>query len=195
MQGNVSFIELGTSNTERSRSFFERVFGWSFHQMAEGGGWFQAPSMRVGLHGDDPQLQVYVFFEVPDLEQAMALVREAGGEADSAMEETPGFGRFSNCRDPLGIRFGLHQQSAPTQQSTQEAISDAVITARVRAGLSVDAHASAHEIDVETLAGIVEITGFVDEAAVRDEVLQLARNVQGVRKVKDSLDIRGAGRA
>jgi predicted enzyme related to lactoylglutathione lyase len=66
MQGNVSFLELGTSDTERSRPFFERVFGWTF--------------------------------------------REAGGEADPPAPEEPGFGRFSNCRDPQGIRFGLHQK-------------------------------------------------------------------------------------
>jgi predicted enzyme related to lactoylglutathione lyase len=58
MHGNVSFVELGTSDAERSRQFFERIFGWSFHPMAAGGGWFQAPAMRVGLHGDDPQPQV-----------------------------------------------------------------------------------------------------------------------------------------
>jgi hypothetical protein len=30
MHGKVSFIELGTSDTERSRPFFQRVFGWAF---------------------------------------------------------------------------------------------------------------------------------------------------------------------
>jgi predicted enzyme related to lactoylglutathione lyase len=40
----------------------------------------------------------------------MALVREAGGQADPPAPEEPGFGRFSNCRDPQGIRFGLHQR-------------------------------------------------------------------------------------
>jgi uncharacterized protein len=109
MRGNVSFIELGTSDTELSRPFFERVFGWTFNPMAQGGGWFQAPSMRVGLHGEDTP-QIYVFFEVPDLEQAMELVRDAGGEADRPAPEEAGFGRFSICRDPQGIRFGLHQK-------------------------------------------------------------------------------------
>jgi uncharacterized protein len=112
MHGHVSFVELGTINTERSRPFFERVFGWNYHPLEEGGGWFQAPSMRIGLHGDDPQPQIYVFFNVPDLEQAIALVRDAGGEADPPDPPTPGFGRFSHCRDPQGIRFGLHQLSA-----------------------------------------------------------------------------------
>jgi predicted enzyme related to lactoylglutathione lyase len=111
MHGTVSLLELGTSDVERSRPFFERVFGWNFNPMAEGGGWFKTPSIRVGLHGDDPQPQIYVFFEVPDLEQAIARVRDAGGEAEPPTTETPGFGRFSNCRDPQGIRFGLNQRS------------------------------------------------------------------------------------
>jgi uncharacterized protein len=108
MHGNVSFLELGSIDAESSRAFFERVFGWSFHPMSQGAGWFQAPAMRVGLHGNDPQPQIYVFLEVPELERAMALVREAGGEADPPTSE-PGFGKFSSCRDPQGIRFGLHQ--------------------------------------------------------------------------------------
>lgn len=110
MRGNVSFIELGATqaDTERSQRFFERVFGWQFHPVPQGGGWFQAPLMRVGLHGNDPKSQIYVFLEVDDIEQAMAAVREAGGEADPATSEA-GFGTFSNCRDPQGVPFGLHQ--------------------------------------------------------------------------------------
>ena len=109
MQDAVSFIELGSADAERSAAFFQRVFAWDFHPMGEGGGWFQTPTIRVGLHGADPQPQIYVFFNVPDLEQAMARVRDAGGEAEPPQAETPGFGRFSSCRDPQGIRFGLHQ--------------------------------------------------------------------------------------
>jgi predicted enzyme related to lactoylglutathione lyase len=110
--GNVSFLELGSSETDTAKSqrFFEKVFGWHFHPMPQGNGWFQAPQMRVGLHGNDPGPQIYVFFQVPNLAQAMATVRNAGGEADLPMAEEPGFGKFSNCRDPQGIRFGLHQR-------------------------------------------------------------------------------------
>jgi uncharacterized protein len=117
MHGDVSFLELGSSDADKTSPFFARVFGWSFHPMAQGGGWFQAPSIRVGLHGGDPKPQIYIFFEVPDLEQAMALVREAGGEAAAPMPEEPGFGRFANCRDPQGIQFGIHQR--PAARSSQ----------------------------------------------------------------------------
>jgi predicted enzyme related to lactoylglutathione lyase len=110
MHGKVSFLEMGTSDEGRSRLFFERVFGWTFNPMTPGGGWFQTPSMRVGFHTEDTP-QMYVFFQVPDLEQAVALVREAGGEADPPGPWKSGFGRFSFCRDPQGMRFGLHQES------------------------------------------------------------------------------------
>jgi predicted enzyme related to lactoylglutathione lyase len=111
MQGSVSFIEIGSGDQEQSGRFFAKVFGWEFHPMAQGGGWFQGPSIRVGLQGGDPQPQIYALFEALDLEAAIALVKEAGGEADTPGPELPGFGRFSNCRDPQGIRFGLNQRS------------------------------------------------------------------------------------
>ena len=81
--------------------------------MGDASGWFQTPSIKAGLHGGDPQPQLYVFFGVADLDAAVALVKASGGQADLPVPEEPGFGRFSNCHDPLGIRFGLHQKSPP----------------------------------------------------------------------------------
>ena len=112
MPGNVSFLEIGSKEATESSTFFEKVFGWSFTPMADAGGWFQTPSIRVGLHGNDPQPQLHVFFDVTDLDVAIALVKASGGQADPPGPEEPGFGRFSNCQDPQGIRFGLHQKSS-----------------------------------------------------------------------------------
>lgn len=53
-------------------------------------GWFQTPSIKAGLHGNDPTPGIFVFFSVPDLEEAIAKVRELGGEAGEPSEE-PGF--------------------------------------------------------------------------------------------------------
>jgi predicted enzyme related to lactoylglutathione lyase len=65
MDGNVSFIEVGTTDPESSRPFFARVFGWPFHAMSGGGGWFQGPSIRLGLHGNDPQGIVFGLHQPP----------------------------------------------------------------------------------------------------------------------------------
>jgi uncharacterized protein len=103
-QGQVSFIEIGSGDVAATRSFFAAVFGWPCHDKA----WFQTPVIKAGLHGDDPSPQIYVYFNVSDIEAAAERVRAAGGEAEAPTDE-PGFGRFVNCRDPGGIRFGLHR--------------------------------------------------------------------------------------
>jgi uncharacterized protein len=106
----ISHIEIGAADAGKTRAFFGQLFGWDFHVMGAGPeGWFETPSMKAGLHGNDPDPGIFVFFSVPDLEQAIAKVRELGGEAGEPVEE-PGFGRFSTCRDPQGIRFGLHRR-------------------------------------------------------------------------------------
>lgn len=76
------------------------------------------------------------------------------------------------------------------QQSTRGAISDGLITAKVRAALAADPITAEYQISVETWDGIVELTGFVETATVRAEALQLARYVDGVLRVQDSLDLR-----
>ena len=111
MARELSYVEIGVRDVDQARGFFEALFGWSFHPMGKGGeGWFETPTLRAGMHGDEPQPRFYVFFSVPDLEAAVARVRELGGEADEPGPEEPGFGRFANCRDPQGLEFGLHQR-------------------------------------------------------------------------------------
>ena len=110
MAGEVSYLEIGAKNAHVSHLFFEQLLGWHFHPMGEANeGWFQTPSIKVGLHGNDPEPQIAVFFSVPDLATAIARVKELGGETDELEADEPGFGRFCACRDPQGVRFGLHQ--------------------------------------------------------------------------------------
>jgi hyperosmotically inducible protein len=86
---------------------------------------------------------------------------------------------------PSGI-----SRSKPQQQGTREAISDGVITARVKSGLVDDPITAAYDIRVETFKGIVELTGFVETSDVRLEAVRVAHDVEGVQQVTDSLDIR-----
>ena len=107
----VSYIEIGTGESGRTRAFLGELFQWEFHPMGSGGnGWFETPTMKAGLHGGDPNPGILVFFSVADLEVAAARVRELGGEADEPGAEEPGFGRFCMCRDPQGVSFGLHRR-------------------------------------------------------------------------------------
>ncbi|WP_161965852.1 BON domain-containing protein [Steroidobacter cummioxidans] len=80
-----------------------------------------------------------------------------------------------------------------TQQSTREAITDGVITAKVRAALGEDPITASYDICVQTLAGIVELSGFVGTDIVRIEALHVTGHVHGVLRVEDSLDVRRLG--
>jgi osmotically-inducible protein OsmY len=74
--------------------------------------------------------------------------------------------------------------------SPRSAIADGVITAQVRHALHDDPATADFDIHVDTLANVVELSGFVETTTVRDEALALARNVAGVQQVNDSMDIR-----
>lgn len=82
--------------------------------------------------------------------------------------------------------------STPTQQSTGEAIDDGVVTARVKAKLVEDPVTKAHQINVDTFKGTVQLSGFVESEQARSRALQLARDVDGVKQVKDALQVRKA---
>ena len=106
----VSFIEIGSSDAGTTSGFLGKLLGYSFHAMGEGGeGWFQTPTMKVGLHGKDPTPGFLVFFGVPDLDAAVSGVSGLGGSCAAPTDE-PGFGRFCLCADPSGLKFGLHQR-------------------------------------------------------------------------------------
>ena len=80
--------------------------------------------------------------------------------------------------------------STPTQQSAGQAVDDGVVTAKVRAALVADPVTKAHQINVETFKGTVQLSGFVETDEARTRALQLARDVDGVKKVKDAMEVR-----
>jgi osmotically-inducible protein OsmY len=80
--------------------------------------------------------------------------------------------------------------STPTQQSAGEAVDDGVVTAKVKAALVADPMTKAHQITVETFKGTVQLSGFVESDEARTRALQLARDVDGVKKVKDAMEVR-----
>jgi hyperosmotically inducible protein len=83
--------------------------------------------------------------------------------------------------------------SMPTQQPVAEAIEDGVVTARIKERLTEDPLTKQHGIKVETFRGNVELSGFVETNQVRTRALQLARDVTGVRRIRDAMDVRRGG--
>ncbi|QCH25221.1 VOC family protein [Mycobacteroides salmoniphilum] len=115
MTGEPTYFEIGVPDAVRAQKFYQRLFGWTPHAMGETGqAWLETGGVRGGLHNDDEDRRIDVFFGVPDIEAAVSSVRELGGEAEDPGPEEPDFGRFAFCRDDQGVRFGLHQPAHRT---------------------------------------------------------------------------------
>jgi hyperosmotically inducible periplasmic protein len=80
--------------------------------------------------------------------------------------------------------------STRTQKSPGEQVDDSVTTGRVKAALIADPVTKAHQIDVETFKGTVQLNGFVDTAASKDRASEVARGTKGVTKVQNNLTVK-----
>jgi osmotically-inducible protein OsmY len=76
------------------------------------------------------------------------------------------------------------------RESAGEYVDDATISTNVRAGLLSDTGFKATQIHVETMQGVVELSGFVDRPSDRAKADHIAWNVKGVKDVKDSIVVR-----
>jgi uncharacterized protein len=108
MTGEPSYIELGVPDAERAVTFYGAVLGWTVDPSA-GMTQIDTPSLSIGVHGGDPGAHFEVLFAVPDIDTALAAVTAAGGEVVSPITDSPSFGRWAECRDDQGVRFGLRQ--------------------------------------------------------------------------------------
>ena len=76
------------------------------------------------------------------------------------------------------------------QESTGEFVDDTVITAKVKTAFVEDKEVSARHISVETFKGVVQLTGFVKDAHESWKAAQLARNVKGVKAVRNDISVK-----
>lgn len=79
---------------------------------------------------------------------------------------------------------------SPQRESTGEAIDDTVITTKVKAAFVNDPVVKAREVSVETFKGEVQLSGWVNSPAEANQAISIARNVQGVKSVRNNIRIR-----
>jgi len=85
--------------------------------------------------------------------------------------------------------------STRTQKSAGEQVDDSVTTGRVKAALIADPVTKAHQIDVETFKGTVQLNGFVDTSASKERASEVARSTKGVTAVRNNLAVKATERS
>jgi hyperosmotically inducible protein len=80
--------------------------------------------------------------------------------------------------------------STPKQESSGEYVDDSVITTKVKAAIFNEPTLKSAEINVETYKGAVQLSGFVSYQADMNKADALARNVVGVRSVRNDMHLK-----
>jgi hyperosmotically inducible periplasmic protein len=76
------------------------------------------------------------------------------------------------------------------QESAPQYVSDAAITTKVKANIIKDQALKGFEIDVETLHGTVQLSGFVETPRQKEQATDIAMSVNGVKSVRNDLIVR-----
>ncbi len=76
------------------------------------------------------------------------------------------------------------------QQSAGEYVDDSRITTAVKSRYATDPTVAATSINVETMNGTVQLSGFAKSQAEKDRAVALARQVNGVQAIKNDIIVR-----
>jgi hyperosmotically inducible periplasmic protein len=115
-------------------------------------------------------------------------VVQLAGFVDSAQEKDEASRVAKSVNGVQSVRNDLKVQ--PANRTAGEVVDDAMITGKVKAALIGDSRTKAYQINVETKEGIVELGGFVDTAAAKTAASEVARNVSGVKRVRNDLELK-----
>ena len=90
-----------------------------------------------------------------------------------------------------GVKTVQNDIAVKTENSsTGEVIDDSALTAKVKTALIESSDTKAHQINVETKQGVVQLSGFVDTAAAKSAATNVAKSVTGVKDVKNELSVK-----
>ncbi len=93
----------------------------------------------------------------------------------------------------IGLATALAACSAVQGRETAgEYVDDTTITTKVKAALLKDEGLKGHQVNVETMQGTVQLSGFVDTPQQAAKAAEIARGISGVRSVRNSLIVRGS---
>lgn len=115
-------------------------------------------------------------------------VVQLNGFVDSDAEKSTAARVAKNVEGVRDVRNNL--EIGAGERTAGNVVDDSVITARVKSALVADDRTKAHQINVTTSNGEVQLGGFVDSAAAKSAASEVARAVQGVKNVDNELDVR-----
>ena len=116
-------------------------------------------------------------------------VVQLGGFVDNTQQKEHATKVARSITGVKEVRNDLRVSTKPDTTAGQN-VDDSMLTAKVKAKLTEDSTTKAYEINVGTQKGVVQLTGFVDSTTMKARAGELARSVDGVKEVRNDLEIR-----
>jgi hyperosmotically inducible periplasmic protein len=117
--------------------------------------------------------------------RAVELARATDGVRDvvDALVVTPG------ATPTTGIDDEAQRRAKEAGRDAGSVMGDAGITAAVKTKMLADTTVGGLKIDVDTTGGVVALKGNVSSAAEKKRAIEIARETEGVKSVKDELKV------
>jgi len=98
--------------------------------------------------------------------------------------------RISAAFAALAMATALGCASTSKSEGTGEYFDDTVITGKVKSAILQEPTLKSAEINVETFKGIVQLSGFVADAANSGTATRVTQGVHGVKSVKNDIRVK-----
>ena len=116
-------------------------------------------------------------------------VVQLGGFVDNTQQKEQATKVARSITGVKEVRNDLRVSTKPHATAGQD-LDDSMLTASVEAKLMSDSTTKGYQINVGTQKGVVQLTGFVDSTTMKARAGELARSVDGVKDVRNDLEIR-----
>ena len=116
-------------------------------------------------------------------------VVQLGGFVDNTQQKEQATKVARSITGVKEVRNDLRVSTKPHATAGQD-LDDSMLTASVEAKLMSDSTTKGYQINVGTQKGVVQLTGFVDSTTMKARAGELARSVDGVKEVRNDLEIR-----
>jgi hyperosmotically inducible protein len=96
---------------------------------------------------------------------------------------------FCSILGPLLLSLQLSACTTLTGESLGQNIDDTTVTTTVKSKLALEKASSLTRVGVDTVKGVVHLTGVVESPELRERAESVARGVDGVRGVVNNLQV------
>jgi predicted enzyme related to lactoylglutathione lyase len=104
--GDLFYFVLPTGHAERAKRFYGALFGWEFAPGSHPGGWqITNTEPAGGMFAAGAPAPIEVYYQVADVDAAIAKILTAGGTSDGKEENASGW--HARCRDDQGAAFNI----------------------------------------------------------------------------------------